>query len=449
MVLRDVTNVLPTLVLQALSGESIIAVDPKAELYGYSCELLKALGYEVIALDFKEPARSNRYNFLQPVLDAVLLDNIPLAVQRARDIASMLVPNEASKNTDPIWLDGQRASLTTAILAVCLECEDPTQQNLSNARAFLANMCAPCGSKGSLPLTLYLKGLPSDSPLLSAMAIAKIAPSKMRGSFYTSALTTLELFSDPYIHAMTTVTDFDYAMTGSRKRAIFIILPDERSTYYPLAALFVYEQYQALVQAADARGGRLERRVNFDCDEFGNFVRIPDFDKFITVGGGRGIRFNLYVQDTLQVYEKYGDKPGKTITSNCETWVYLQTNNAEMLEELSKRLGSYTIRTPNISSSTGGNGSGGYSLTGRRLLMPEEISKIERPFQLVSARNGKHCVLYAPDISQTPFNQLLGMGKPEHNRQLLERRLNERKEQTPHISYWNVWEPYVRACECT
>ena len=269
----------------------------------------------------------------------------------------------------------------------------------------------------------------------------------MRGSFYTSALTTLELFSDPYIHSMTSVTDFDYGMTGDKKRAIFLILPDERSTYYPLAALFVYEQYQALVQAADKRGGRLPIRVNFNCDEFGNFVKIPDFDKFITVGGGRGMRFNLYVQDTSQIYEKYGKLPGQTILSNCENWIYLQSYNQDTLEELSKRLGNYTIRNPNTSSSTGGNSSGGYGLTGRRLLMPEEIAKIGRPYQLVSGRNGRHKIMFAPDISQTPFNRLLGMGDPEHNRQLLERQLNTARELPQKISYWDLPEKYVAICQ--
>ena len=442
-------NVLPSIILQAFSGESIIAVDPKGELYGYTSELLHRLGYEVICIDFKNPARSNRYNFLQPVLDAVLLGNVPLAVQRARDIASMLVPDGAFQHTDPIWLDGQRSALTASILAVCLECQDPLQQNLSNARAFLANMCAPRGSKSKLPLELYLKSLPPDSPLMSAMAIAQIAPSKMRGSFYTSALTTLELFSDPYIQSMSSITDFDYAMTGNRKRAIFLILPDERGTYYPLASLFVYEQYQALVAAADARGGRLPRRVNFVCDEFGNFVKIPDFDKFVTVGGGRGMRFHLYVQDTGQLYEKYGDKPGHTISSNCETWIYLQTDNTDTLEELSKRLGSYTIRTPNQSSTSTGSTSGGYGLTGRRLLMPEEISKIGRPYQLVFLRNGRSFIARAPDIAQTPFNAMLGMGDKAHNITLLEQRLNSRPEQRLLKSYWNVWLPYIQLAEKT
>lgn len=440
-------NVLPTICIQALAGESMIVVDPKAELWGYTKDFLESRGYEVIALDFKNPQKSARYNFLQPVVDAVLLGNLPLAVQRARDVSAMLVPDNFNTQIDPIWKDGQRAALTMSILAVCIECKNPLQHNLSNARAFMTAMCAEHGPKKQLPLELYLQQLPKDSPLHMAMGIARIAPEKMRGSFYTSALTTLDLFSDPYIHSMTAVTDFDYAMTGDKKRAIFLILPDERSTYYPLATLFVYEQYQALVQAADRRGGRLPIRVNFNCDEFGNFVKIPDFDKFITVGGGRGMRFNLYVQDTSQVYERYGKNLGQTMLNNCENWIYLQSDNPDTLEELSKRLGNYTIRNPNASSSTGGNSSGGYAFTGRRLLMPEEIAQIGRPYQLASGRARCHRIMFAPDISQTPFNQLLGMGDPEHNRQLLERQLKTARELPQKISYWDLPDKYVAICQ--
>ena len=56
---------------------------------------------------------------------------------------------------------------------------------------------------------------------------------------------------------------------GDSKQAIFIILPDEKSTYYSLASLFVNQVYMQLVKNADKRGGRLERRVNFMLEEFG------------------------------------------------------------------------------------------------------------------------------------------------------------------------------------
>lgn len=428
--------VLPSIGLTALAGESMIIVDPKSELYLYTKPFLESQGYEVIAIDFKDPNRGNRYNFLQPVLDAVLMDNLPLAVSCARDIARLLVPEKENSSTDPLWPNGERAILTAAILAVCLEIDDHRWQNLANARHFIATMCVPSGPKGELPLTAFLSNLPECSPLRTAMGIAQISPEKMRGSFYSSALTTLDLFSDPSIHAMTASTDFDHLATGDRKRTIFIILPDEKSTYYPLASLFVFQQYQMLVRRADDNGGRLPRRVEFFCDEFGNFVRIPDMDKAITVGGGRGCRFHLFVQDTSQIYEKYGEKIGKTMTSNCETWIYLKTDNSDTIAEMVKKLDKYTVKSPSLSASTGGQASASYNLTGRDLLTPAEIQRIRRPYQLVTSR-ADPVMMYAPDISKLFFNTLFGMGSKIHNQKLIKYRNSLRSSRLPSVSYWD------------
>lgn len=433
--------VLPSIGITALAGESMVITDPKSELYLYTKPFLERLGYEVVVIDFVDPRLGNRYNFLQPVLDAVYADNLAEAVSKARDIAQLLVPDKENTSTDPLWPNGERAILTTAILAACVQFERPEWQNLSNARHFIATMCAPQGERGEVPLIRYLEQLPEDSPLRAAIATAKISPEKMRGSFYSSGLTTLNLFDDPNIHAMTAYTDFDHQATGDRKRAIFVILPDEKSTYYPLASLFVFQQYQLLVRRADGNGGRLPRRVNFFLDEFGNFVKIPDMDKAITVGGGRGIRFHLVVQDNNQIYDKYGERLGKTMISNCETWVYLQTDNTDTIAELSKKLGKYTIKSPSLSSSTGGQSSASYNLTGRDLLTAEEIHRIHRPYQLVLGRCDP-CVMYAPDVSQTIFNTLYGMGDPEHNRLLRIHRAKQRTVHSGHVSYWDGWKKF-------
>ena len=45
--------------------------------------LFKRLRYEVITIDFKNPLKSQRYNFLQPVIDAIDRDDIAKAVDAA------------------------------------------------------------------------------------------------------------------------------------------------------------------------------------------------------------------------------------------------------------------------------------------------------------------------------------------------------------------------------
>ena len=63
--------VLQTIGNLALAEESMIISDPKSELYHYTSKYLKQQGYKIITIDFKNPMKSTRYNFLQPVIDAV------------------------------------------------------------------------------------------------------------------------------------------------------------------------------------------------------------------------------------------------------------------------------------------------------------------------------------------------------------------------------------------
>jgi len=58
--------VLESICLLGLAGESIFCSDPKAELFHYTADFLKKLGYEVLVLDFKNPEKSMRYE--QPVV---------------------------------------------------------------------------------------------------------------------------------------------------------------------------------------------------------------------------------------------------------------------------------------------------------------------------------------------------------------------------------------------
>lgn len=417
----------------------MIISDPKGELYLYTCELLKEMGYEVVVIDFKNPKKSMRYNYLQPVIDAVNMNDIPLAVMRTRDIVESIAHKDGHER---IWTDGEKAVLTCGILAVVYDNKErPQYQNLPNVYHFLGKMCADPGNNEPVALVDYLDSKPDDHPAKASIHISNIAPDKMRGSFYTSALTAIELLTDANIQDMVSDTEFDIYSTGIRKRAIFIILPDHKKTYYPLAALFVQQQYEILVDCSDMHGKRLPRRVNFNLDEFGNFTQIPDFSTKMTVGGGRGIRFNMYLQSLSQLVEKYGKEEATTISGNAETWIYLKATDSDTLEALSKKLGTYTTKSVGMSSNSDGGNTVSTNYMGRDLLRPNELEQIKRPYSLIFSREGKPAFMYAPDISKTIFNKLLGMGDEEHNRQLLEKRQAARpeRERKPMM----IWNPLL------
>jgi type IV secretion system protein VirD4 len=283
--------VLQTIGTLALAEESMIISDPKGELYNYTYPFLEKKGYEIICLDFKNPLKSDRYNFLQPVIDAIDKNDIPMAVDATWDLTASLVPED--NHNEKIWVNGEASIIAAAIISVVYDNRngnDRRFQNLSNVYFFISEMCKTVNN--SMPLIKYMKNMPASHPAKALLSISEVAPSKTRGSFYTSALTTLRLFTNPLIHQMTNISDLKLEDFGDKKQVIYMILPDEKSTYYSLASLFVNQCYMQLVKNADSRGGRLKRRINFCLDEFGNFVKIPDFSNKLTVGGGRGIRFN-------------------------------------------------------------------------------------------------------------------------------------------------------------
>ncbi len=250
----------------ALSGESLAISDPKAELYHYTADYLAKLGYEVICLDFKNPEKSTRYNLLQPVIDAINEDDMERAEMYAWDITNILVGDNTSN--EKIWENGEKSTIAAAILCVVADNRKrPEYQNLTNVYWFIAEMSKSVG--GKTPMSEYMKKLPAKHPARALMSIAEVAPSRTKGSFDTSALTTLRLFTSRSVYAITHKSDYNIADIGRKKQALFLILPDEKTTYYPIASLMVSQLYELLVRQSDLRGGRLENRVNFVLDEFG------------------------------------------------------------------------------------------------------------------------------------------------------------------------------------
>lgn len=441
------TVVLQSIGTLAFAGESMVLSDPKGELYEYTYTFLERLGYEVIAIDFKNPQKSSRYNFLQPIIESVDDDDIAKAIDSTWDLTSQLVGEPKGER---IWTDGEASIIASAIISVVYDNKEGNNrkyQNMTNVYYFISEMCKMVGN--TMPILEYVKKLNPSHPAKGLLAISEVAPSKTRGSFYTAALTTLRFFTNPLINSMTNVSDYNPKETGSKKRAIFIILPDEKTTYYSLASLFVSQHYTELVKSADERGGRLKNRVNFLLDEFGNFASIPDFSNKLTVGGGRGIRFNLFLQSFAQLDEKYGKEVAKTIKGNCENWIYLQADDIETLEEISKKLGNYTVSTYSLSSShakySTPSSSQSINLTHRALLAADEIRLISRPYSLITSRNNP-AMMYSPDLSAWKFNKMFGLGDKEHNRRVRELRQNSRKSREIamfDMDLWGIWLYYT------
>lgn len=124
---------------------------------------------------------------------------------------------------------------------------------------------------------------------------------------------------------------------------MIMIVPDEKKSRHVIASLFVNQCYNALVDYANKFiGQKLPQRVHFILDEFGNMVNIPDMDTKITVGAGRNLLFDLFVQDLNQLDTKYNNA-AKTIRSNTGNLVYINSLDVDTNKYFSSALGDRTI----------------------------------------------------------------------------------------------------------
>lgn len=400
--------ILPTIWTLAKAGESMVVTDPKGELYERTVKYLAKQGYDVVLLNFRNPRRGNKWNPMTPVVAAVKAGDEALASELAWDIAHTIVYQQPHSG-DPIWPAGEESVIAALILAVAAEAERDEQKHMASVYALLTRL-GRATDEGIIPLNVYLNDCLADSHLAkAAFGTAAISPSKMRASFFGSAATDLRLWADPSIAFMTAFQDHDLAGPGVRKTAVFLVIPDETSTRHVLAALYISQIYQALTKLASLSGGRLPVRVNFLLDEFGNLPPISDFDKKITVAAGRNMRFLLAVQDLAQVKKHYKEN-AQTITGNCHTWIYLATADVETAKVISAKTGQYTVQTESYSSSLRTHdysSSTSQGLTGRALLLPDEVLRWPLDQALVLQIRQFPARLPLPDLSSWPADKEL------------------------------------------
>lgn len=156
------------------------------------------------------------------------------------------------------------------------------------------------------------------------MLLLGTAPSKTKGSFVASALSSLQIFINEYVANNTQKSDFDLRDFASKKTVIYLLLPDDRDTYHKLASLIVQQIYTSLVDTSRKEGGELNIRMNFILDEFANFTKIDTFQSMLTVSRGRNIRFMICLQSFAQIEERYGKEGAQNIMDNT-SYIYLKT----------------------------------------------------------------------------------------------------------------------------
>ena len=384
-----------------LANASFIVTDPKGEMLRAIGNLFLEEGYVLRVFDLIDPSKSDRYNpfcYIRKDADVFkLIDNF----------IKNTTPKGAKAN-DPFWEKSETA-LDSALMLYLLHEAPPEDQNMETILYMIENGGAKEEDDDyQSPLDLLFEALEEEQPDHIAVRqyhIFKQAAGKTAKSILVSAAVRLASFTLPEIQRITASDDMELGKLGERKQAIFCIIPDSNDASLNFLVGMLYTQaFQELYYQADkVHQGALAVPVRLMFDEFAN-VALPDgYARLQATMRSRNIMSTIILQNISQLKALFKDE-WESIIGNADSFVYLGGNEQSTHKYISELLGKETIDTRTSSQSKGRNGSfsQNFQQTGRELMTPDEVRRLDNKNAIVLIRGEKPVIDEKYDILKHP-----------------------------------------------
>ena len=146
-----------------------------------------------------------------------------------------------------------------------------------------------------------------------------------------------------HILSMTTGNTVDLSACDDQPFAIFVITRDYEKSDFKIAGLFIDWVYKTMLEKAES--GESTRPLHFMLDEFGNVPKIKDFENKIATSRSRNIWFHLVLQSYAQLDLIYSPDTATIIRDNCNAQIFLGSQNIKTREMFSTECGRTYVPT--------------------------------------------------------------------------------------------------------
>lgn len=334
---------IPSVFAIGSAGESMIVSDPKGEIYLRTSGYLSNLDYNIRVINFRDPSASECWNPLIIPYRYYKNGSKDKALEMAADLTSQIKERVHSER-DMYWED-TAASLLFSIMIMIFEIAHSEDEvnfaSIVKIRGYISS-----ADKKEQDIfwdlveqfknNMFIKGR-----LNSILSIKNVE--RTLGSVLSVFDTMLQdvLINRERLSMLSHMT-FEYAEIFTQKTIMYLILPDEKTTFHFLASVFIKQLYEYLIDKSYSLGGEMPIRVNYMLDEFSNLPYIKDMPAMISAARSRNIRFFIIVQSAAQLVCRYKEE-AKTIKSNCANWIFLPSREIELLREISELCGQVYV----------------------------------------------------------------------------------------------------------
>ena len=344
------TVILPQVHSLAKARESMIITDPKGEIYEKTSNMLRAKGYEILLLNFRDPQNGSSWNPMTLPYQMYKSGNQDKAIELLDDLALNILYDDSNKNQDPFWEKTSADYFSGVALGLF---EDAKEDEININSISLATTVGEEKFGGSTYIKEYFAAKDPGSAAAINASSTIMAPSETKGSILSVFKQKVKLFaSRDNLSEMLSHSDVNLETIGEKPTAVFIVIQDEKKTYHSLVTIFLKQVYETLIASAQKHGGKLPIRTNFLLDEFANMPPLKDVTTMITAARSRRIRFTMIIQNFAQLDSVYGKEEAETIRGNCGNIIYLITTELKALEEISKMCGEVKSKKDDKTAST-------------------------------------------------------------------------------------------------
>ncbi|MDL2220623.1 type IV secretory system conjugative DNA transfer family protein [Eubacteriales bacterium OttesenSCG-928-N14] len=378
---------LPQIYTAAAGAYNIICTDPKGELLYQSGELLVSKGYTVKVIDLINMRKSQCFNPFPYLRDDISV------VRLVNNLFTSTSPANVSSSADPFWERAEKALLQALIYYLLYEAP-PHEQNMPMIMAMIASSGASEEDEDyQSTLDILFERLAMEKPdhiAVKQYDVFRLASGRTAKSILISLAVRIEKWAIEDFAAICKHDDIDIRSFANEKQALFIILPDNDSSFGFFISMVLNTFMTELFYYADhIIHGPLPRHVHFLLDEYSS-CRLgggDTWERYLSVARSRNIGISIITQAISQL-QTIHEKNWQSMIGNTDVILYLGGNEQVTHKTLSELIGKQSLLTNSYGETHGNSGSRSKNTQGlgRDLMTPDEIRSLDNDYALLLIR---------------------------------------------------------------
>lgn len=327
--------------------------------------------------------RSHRYN----PLDYISRDEFE-RMKDIGDIANIFFPANSGNDTSD-YFNSQAQRLFTGLVLYMIE----TPERPCTLAELMRIAESPVPLNDWIVQTIEQRK--SEGRELSAecvqalMSYAGNPAENTRGGIDSTMKAPLIIFTDPVVAAATSASDFRLDKVRKKKMTIYVgIQPNALPRFSKLLNIMFSQLLGINTQVLPEQDDGLKHQCLVLLDEFTALGKVEIIQKSVAYMAGYNMRLMLIFQSKSQVEGVYGKEGAKDIFANMACQVEYTPTEQDQAEELSRKLGTQTVKGKSVSRNRGKGGGGSVSTSdqSRALMLPQELKEMDAEKEIIFFR---------------------------------------------------------------